>query len=56
MKTFLEEQGFEGLARVLGVSTNEAKKIAEAAGQAADLPDSDAEVSEEGGTSVIKLM
>jgi hypothetical protein len=56
MKTFLEEEGFEGLARVLGVSTDEAKKIAEAAGQAADLPDSDAEVSEEGGTSVIKLM
>lgn len=56
MKTFLEEEGFEGLARVLGVSMDEAKKIAEAAGQTATLPDSDAEVSEEGGTSVIKLM
>ena len=41
LKQIVEEQGFEGLAKILGVTSLEAEKIASQAGAAAEIPDQD---------------
>ena len=41
LKQIVEEQGFEGLAKILGVTSIEAQEIASQAGAAAEIPDQD---------------
>ena len=41
LKQIVEERGFEGLAKILGVTSIEAQEIASQAGAAAEIPDQD---------------
>ena len=41
LKQIVEEQGFDGLAKILGVTSIEAQEIASQAGAAAEIPDQD---------------